>query len=129
MKLTVGAFDASAQFAYDKVAELALTEQEKGQTELVLDQCAECHGFGAVGGGSAPPLGLVFGADIASARHDYSDGLRAKQGNWTRDALMQYLSDPDAFAAGTSMPNPEINSPAVMGAVVDILEALRLQPE
>lgn len=127
--LTRGAFDASAQFAYDKIAELDLTERQAGQTELVLDQCAECHNFGVVAGGNAPPLGLVFGADIASAAFAYSDGLLNASGTWTREALTAYLEDPNGFAAGTSMPNPEIGDPAVLGAVVDILEALRYQPE
>ena len=129
IKLTVGAFDAATQFAYDKLDDFELTEAQKGRAELVLDQCAECHSFGVVPGGNAPPLGLVFGADIATASYEYSDALLAKSGSWTREALTAYLSDPDGFASGTSMPNPEIADPEILGAVVDILEALRLQPE
>lgn len=129
IKLTLGAFDPSAQFAYDKIRELALTDQQKGQTELVLDQCAECHSFGVITGGNAPPLGLVFGSDIASAAFDYTDALLGTAGNWTRETLTAYLSNPDGFASGTSMPNPQISNPEVLGAVVDILEALRVQTD
>lgn len=130
IKLSVGEFDAGSQFAVAKIEELNLTPQQKLQTGLVLDQCSECHGFGSVAGGNAPALGLVYERDIATAlSFEYSTALSAKSGTWTREALTEYLTDPNAFAQGTAMPNPEISDPAVVNAVVDILEALRFQPE
>lgn len=129
VKLSVGQFDASAQFAVAKIDELALTDRQKAQTEAVLGRCAECHSMGVVEGGNAPALGQVYSRQIAGGDFDYSAALRGIDGTWTRETLTAYLSDPDAFAPGTGMPNPEISDPQVVSALIDILEALRLQPE
>jgi cytochrome c2 len=130
IKLSVGEFDAGSQFAVAKIEELDLTPQQKLQTGLVLDQCSECHSYGSVAGGNAPGLGLVYERDIAAVpSFEYSTALSAKPGAWTREALTAYLSDTNAFAQGTAMPNPEISDPAVVTAVIDILQALRFQPE
>ena len=56
-------------------------------------------------------------------------GRVAPGGTWTRDRLLAFLADPDGFAAGTIMPNPEIGDPAVRAALVDVLQALKEQPE
>ncbi|MEX0286858.1 MAG: PQQ-dependent sugar dehydrogenase [Paracoccaceae bacterium] len=129
LRLRVGAFDASAQFAERHIDTLDLTDAQKSATRLALGQCVECHALGSVGTDSAPALGDVFGRDVATAGFDYSEGLQALGGSWTRDQLLAYLADPDAVAEGTSMPNPEITDDAVRGALVDLLQALKEQPE
>lgn len=130
IKLSVGEFGAGAQFALNKISQLGLNTQQQERVELALDRCSECHSLGVVAGGNAPALGAVFGRDIAAEPgYPYSDALLSQAGSWTRESLISYLDDPDAFATGTSMPNPELDDPVVVNALVDILEALRSQPE
>lgn len=129
IRLSVGEFDLSTQFAYDKIVQLGLSDLQEQRVELALDQCAECHGFGVIASPNAPALGRVFNADIGAGAFAYSDALLSRSGAWTRDALTAYLQDPQQFAPGTTMPNPELNDPEVIAALVDIMEALRLQPE
>ncbi len=129
LKLRVGAFDASQQFAEAKIDDLALSDKQKTATRLALAQCSECHALGAISSDSAPALGTVFGRDIAATAFDYSDALRAQSGTWTRDRLSAYLDAPETVAPGTLMPNPEIQDPAIRDALIDLLQALREQPE
>lgn len=130
VRLTPGRFDLSQQFAMRKVETLEISKKQKAETRLVLERCAECHGFGMLSGDAAPPLGLV--ADGAVAAHPgfaYSDALRGVGGTWTRERLVAYLDDPAGFAGQTDMPDPEIDDPVVLGAVADVLDALRHQAE
>ncbi len=67
--------------------------------------CAACHD----GAGIAPPLAGVIGRDIASAADfPYSAALSQKHGVWDRDALRQFLIDPQGFAPGSAMPAPDL---------------------
>ncbi|MGH6987877.1 MAG: c-type cytochrome [Caulobacteraceae bacterium] len=70
---------------------------------LFAARCAVCHQAGTTP--AAPTLEGVFGRPIASlAGFAYSAALRTKSGeNWTSANLDAFLSDPNAFAAGTAM--------------------------
>ncbi len=130
LRLSVGAFDSSYQFAADMIGEFELTAEQKNQVEVALDQCSQCHGFGVLKGGNAPSLGEVYGREIAGlSDFAYSQSLSNVEGIWTRETLTEYLDDPDAFASGTAMPNPEISDLAVLSSIVEILVALREQAE
>jgi len=129
VKLTAGEFDPSAQFAVALIPDLGLGSTAERNTEVALDQCIECHSLGVVDGANAPALGAVFGREIASGNFDYSDGLAAVNGIWSRESLIAYITDPDGFAPGTSMPNPQIGDEEIVAALVDILQALAGNPE
>lgn len=129
LRLKVGAFDASQQFAEAWIAQLELSDKQKTAARLVLGQCAECHSFGVVGTDAAPALGEVYEGRVAAGAFEYSDALRQAGGQWSRDSLLAYLTDPEAVAAGTYMPNREIEDPAVREAIVDVLQALKKEPE
>ncbi len=130
LRLRVGAFDASYQFAVEKIDELSLSQSQAAAVETALEACSECHGFGATAGIAGPPLGDVYGRDIAGAAgFSYSPGLSAVDGDWTRERLIAFLSDPASIAPDTAMPDPAIGDAAVVEAIVDILTALREQPE
>ncbi|MEL6573050.1 MAG: PQQ-dependent sugar dehydrogenase [Pseudomonadota bacterium] len=129
IKLSVGDFDPSIQFAYNKINDLDLSEAQAVAMKIVLEQCSECHNFGVTASENAPALGLVYDAPIASGDFAYSDALRGSSGNWTAERLVAYLTDPDSFAAGTSMPNPQLDDPELISGLVTILEALKNQPE
>ena len=96
----------------------------------MIDGCLrENDAFGVVGTDAAPALGEVYEGRVAAGAFEYSDALRQAGGQWSRDRLLAYLTDPEAVAAGTYMPNPEIEDPAVRGAIVDVLQALKEEPE
>jgi cytochrome c2 len=68
--------------------------------------CLGCHHFGPTHpGDSAPTLSDLINRPIASDVFQYSAGLRARQGTWTRALLVQFLTDPTKFASGTVMPS------------------------
>jgi len=130
LRLSVGAFDASYQFAVAKIDDLDLGQRQAAQVETALESCSECHGFGVTPGIAAPPLGEVFGRDIAGlSDFSYSAALMQVGGAWDRDRLIAYLDDTEGFAPEGSMPDPGIDDPVVIEAIVDILVALREQPE
>lgn len=130
LQLRVGEFDPSFHFAKAKIAELGLSEETAESVSTALDGCAECHGFGVLPGGAAPPLGEVYGRGVAGLPNfSYSASLSSVSGVWDRQALVAFLDDPHSVAAGTSMPDPGIDDPDVLNALVDVLAALRQQAE
>lgn len=70
-----------------------------------LAPCLTCHHLGATTPNhQAPSLSRVYGREIASDSYErYSEGLRDMDGRWTTDKLVEFLVDPVAFSAGTSM--------------------------
>jgi cytochrome c2 len=72
---------------------------------LVTNNCMICHHLGPTKPGDfAPTLSDLLNRPIASDAFRYSPGLRAKSGAWTKDLLVEFLSDPTKFASGTYMP-------------------------
>jgi cytochrome c2 len=57
---------------------------------------------------------------------NYSAGLTAIEGRWSDENLVKYLQSPNAFAQGTTMPDPGIDDPAIIDEIVRFLEALRV---
>lgn len=97
-----------------------LSREESGRAMFAVG-CASCHsltGEANVG----PPLNGVVGRDIASwPDYNYSPALIAREGRWTEDNLLQFVTDPQHFAPGTLMP------PSTLSWVVtpDIIAYLR----
>ncbi|WP_171120686.1 MULTISPECIES: PQQ-dependent sugar dehydrogenase [unclassified Ruegeria] len=130
LHLTVGEFDPSYQFAVAKIGDLGLSNRTAGAVETALDGCAECHGFGVLPSASAPSLGEVYGRKIAGLTDfDYSQSLSSVGGEWTREQLVAFLDNPQSVAQDTSMPDPALDDPEVINALVDILISLREQAE
>jgi cytochrome c len=102
---------------------LAAADATKG--EAVFKKCAACHNV-APGGPNAigPSLNGVVGRAIAShGGFSYSDGLKAKGGNWSFDSLNEWLSNPKKFAAGTKMTFAGLGSPEDRANVIVYLNA------
>ena len=90
--------------------------------EGILGRCLECHS----GGISNPPdLTGILGKRIAGSRYtNYSDALKHKNGLWSEETLKAYLMNPQRFARGTSMPDPQINSMQEADKIIDALKNL-----
>jgi cytochrome c2 len=90
-------------------------------SDTAVDGCMTCHHFGPTNPGDpAPSLTHLLNRPIASDAFPYSSGLRAKLGNWTKDRLVEFLSDPAKFASGTNMPNLVLD-PEQVKNIVDTL--------
>ncbi|MFH5885726.1 PQQ-dependent sugar dehydrogenase [Halalkalibaculum sp. DA3122] len=96
----------------------------KKRLKITIDGCRQCHSIDPDNHEHAPSLAMLFDAEIGSASYsDYSSALEAKKGTWNRTTLKAFLSDPETFAPGTTMPRPGINDDTVMEGVIDFLEA------
>jgi cytochrome c2 len=85
--------------------------------------CLICHHFGPTSPADpAPSLSNLFQRRIASDNFRYSVALRSKEGAWTEDKLKQFLTDPNAFATGTSMMKNDLH-PSKIDAIIKSLKA------
>jgi len=83
---------------------LAVADPVKG--EAVFAKCMSCHTIDQGGAnGIGPNLYGVVGEKAAEGRGGFafSDGLKAKGGEWTFENLDAWLKNPRAYADGTKM--------------------------
>jgi cytochrome c2 len=118
----------SAEF--DLLAEvLKRADYDDGRREVVertMSVCMECHSLVRGVHRAGPSLGRVFDQPIAGSTFDgYSEALRRRGGSWNRQALEDYLRDPQGFAPGTTMPTTGISDERLLEAIVEILAILR----
>jgi len=71
----------------------------------VAKKCAICHSFDKGGPNLiGPNLYGVLGRKIASHEgYEYSDALKAKEGDWDYEKINHMIENPNAFAPGTKM--------------------------
>jgi cytochrome c len=82
-----------------------LQTADAGRGEQQFRKCSACHTIEQGGAnGIGPNLWANMGAPIAHvAGYAYSDALRGHGGNWTWEAMSEWLRSPRAFAPGTKM--------------------------
>ncbi len=102
---------------------LAKADPKRGEADVAL--CKVCHSFDK---GAPSPIGPnlygVVGRKIASAEgFSYSPALKAKasEGDWTFEHLDQWLTNPQAFASGTTMAFPGLPDLQKRADVIDFL--------
>jgi len=83
------------------------TAADRGR-QYFLGACGNCHSLaGEVGIG--PPLNGVVGRRIAAVpEFGYSAALARRRELWTESLIGSFITNPKAFAPGTSMPNTGI---------------------
>ena len=99
---------------------LAKADPARGATEAPK-LCGACHSFNAGGGNLVGPnLYGVIGEPIAQkAGYEFSATLKGKKGNWTFDAMNDWLTDPKSYAPGTKMAFAGIPSDRERADVID----------
>ena len=108
---------------------LASADAAKG--EAVFNKCTACHN--ATKGGATqlgPNLWDVLGEPIGKGKgFAFSPALSGKGGNWTWDALNDWLKNPKAFAPGTKMTFAGLSKPEDRANVMAFLNAHSDAPE
>lgn len=87
----------------DLPALLAKADAKHG--EEVAKKCGLCHNFEKGGPNMiGPNLYGVLGRKIASHEgYEYSDALKAKQGNWDYESINKMITNPGEYVSGTKM--------------------------
>ena len=98
--------------------------------EKSLNPCSGCHGFQSGGNDIwAPTLKNAYGRKIGGANFQrYSQALKGREGTWDDATLAVFLKDPQAFAAGTTMINPDLTD-AQIQEIVAALKRISTPPQ
>jgi monoamine oxidase len=131
-----GAIESGNRVAHEVIARLEgrtaaasapETASEFAQGEAAVQQCIVCHPTDGSGRhGAGPNLRGVLGRPTASAPDfAYSEALRARGTSWTDEELDAFLTDPAAYAPGTSMPFAGLKNPADRAAAIRFLRGLK----
>jgi cytochrome c2 len=89
---------------------LRITEAKSGEAGMV-QLCAGCHQIESGGRttGAGPSLVGLIGRPVAGdPDYAYSEALGSAGGVWTRDRLADFLEEPQRFAPGTAMADPDL---------------------
>ena len=93
----------------------------------VFQTCAHCHEpMAGTTRPIAPSLHGILGRDVASlSGYEYSEGLRAVQGTWSKERLDAFLGNPALFAPGTRMNSWAVTNPEDRRNLVEYLAGLK----
>lgn len=107
---------------------MAKADPKKG--EAAMKACATCHSFDKGGAAKVgPPLYGVLGRAVGKVEgFGYSDGLKAKGGNWTFEAVNSFIENPKAYAAGTKMSYPGLPDAMKRAEILSYLNTLSDAP-
>jgi cytochrome c len=107
---------------------LAKADPKKGEADTKA--CQACHNFEKGAGAKVgPPLyGVVDRPRASVAGFGYSDGMKAKTGNWTFEDLNTFISDPKAFVPGTKMAFAGEKDAHKRADIIDYLQTLSDNP-
>ena len=108
---------------------LATATADRGQA--VTKQCSACHTFQKGGpNGIGPNLYGIVGRPRASEPgFNYSDAMKAKDGEWTIDDLNKFLTNPKEFVPGTKMNFPGLPRSSQRADAIAYLNTLADNPK
>jgi cytochrome c len=100
--------DAGSAEPAEEVVEVAFADvyaaADAGAGEGLFRQCQACHSLEQGANGVGPYLyGVVGRAKHSVDGFNYSDGIRALEGDWTPENLNGFLEAPREYAPGTAM--------------------------
>ena len=129
-----GSKTAAAPAAAAATAELPLPQMlakasaANGQADAKI--CTTCHSLDKGGAAKVgPPLWGVVGRPKGSiAGFSYSDGMKAKGGDWTYADINTFITKPSAFVSGTKMTYPGEADAAKRADILAYLQTLSDAP-
>jgi cytochrome c len=82
---------------------LAKADVDHGAT--IARQCMACHNFAKGGPNMVGPnlWGVLGGPHDHKADYSYSDAMKAQKGDWTYEAVNQFIAHPQVDIPGTKM--------------------------
>lgn len=100
--------EVEAGEAEEEVAEVSFADvfavATAGEGEGLWRQCQACHKLQTGENGVGPYLANVVGRDIGSAPgYAYSTAMADFPGEWTPEALNEFLTSPSSYVDGTKM--------------------------
>ncbi|WP_134679967.1 c-type cytochrome [Paracoccus ravus] len=96
-----GAEGEAADEGPDFATVLASADAAAG--EKVFGKCKACHKLDGTDG-TGPHLNGVVGRAVAGVDgFNYSDGMKAHGGDWSAEALQEFLTNPKSVVKGTKM--------------------------
>jgi len=97
---------------------LAAADVVKG--EAIFKKCVACHTVASGGAnGIGPNLWATVGKPLAGhAGFSYSEALKTKGGNWTFEAMNEWLANPKKYAPGNKMTFAGLGNPEERAAVI-----------
>ena len=130
---TVAAVSEAASDAGDAAAGglvALIADGDVAQGERVSKKCKACHVFEEGGKNKlGPALWGIVGRDIAS--HDgfnYSGALTELEGDWTYEALDQFLAAPKTYVPGTKMVYAGLKKEQDRADLIAYLRTLATEP-
>ena len=107
----------------------AKTSAPKNMSSAALaewKQCLVCHSTSKHSNQNAPSLYGVVGRKIGKSDFaNYSPSLKASNGRWTQARLKAFLRNSNDLFEDSSMPNPNINDPQIVTAIIEHLKTLK----
>jgi cytochrome c2 len=92
--------------------------------EDIFTQCRRCHESVGKAKAIAPNLKGIVGRNIASRnKYPYSESLKAVEGVWTEENLMEFLQNPQQFAPGNAMGSNAVPDDADRAALIQYLKS------
>ncbi|RMH50671.1 MAG: cytochrome c family protein [Alphaproteobacteria bacterium] len=108
----------------DFAALIAAADPAKGEAEF--RKCATCHKTEAGANATGPTLHAVVGRPVGSVPgFNYSSAMAGHGGEWTPEALAQFLMNPKKYVPGTKMSFAGFKKPEEAAAMVAYLATLK----
>lgn len=122
---TAGAAGAAGAAATGADVDKMVAAADPAEGEKVFRKCQACHSADKGGPNKVGPhLYDVVGRPKASvADFNYSSALKGLSGEWTDDALFQFLESPKAYASGTKMTFAGLSKSEDRAAVIAYLRS------
>jgi cytochrome c2 len=99
------------------------TDTEVGGGETLFQACTGCHTIGdGVSNGIGPDLRRVVNRPVAAtAGYAYSPAMRQLGGEWSRERLDRFLTNPAVYVPGTRMKFAGVADPAARRQLIEFL--------
>ena len=108
-----------------KIIRISAPQNIARAAQAEWDQCLVCHGSGTHSNKSAPTLYGVVGRTIGESDFvNYSQSFKSSNDRWTQARLRAFLRNSDDLFEDSSMPNPNINDPRIIDAIIEHLKTL-----
>ncbi len=105
-------------------ADASSSAVDAGRGEAVFAQCAACHSIDEGDNKFGPSLHALVGKKAGGVANfsNYSVAMRASNLVWSKDNLREFLSSPQQFMPGTSMPFGGVKDQAELNDLLEYLE-------